>query len=152
MRPATRTAVGFQIAATAYLQLVEWVPMFPWNDLSRGNMQERLDVAMLVAGVMIAVWFAAEWLWLMCLGWAAYATWLVLQLDSWWRPYLFGGRTVGPNWYFAHTFKFLPQIGERPTPDANHFVLQLLLIAVLISGGVAIWQTATAARVARAGR
>ena len=120
--------------------------------MGRATRHTAALVAMLVVGAMIAVWFAAEWLWLMCLGWAAYATWLVLQLDSWWRPYLFGGRTVGPNWYFAHTFKFLPQIGERPTPDANHVVLQLLLIAVLISGGVAIWQTATAARVARAGR
>ena len=60
----------------------------------------------------------------MITGWLAYAVWLYLEVASWWRPYLFGGRSVGPNWYFAKTYKFLPQIDQRPTPDADHIVLQ----------------------------
>ncbi|MGD9720203.1 MAG: hypothetical protein AB7O59_07780 [Pirellulales bacterium] len=148
--PATWAAVASQLAATVYLQIVEWIDLFPWNNVAQGNQQELLDVVLLVAQLLIASWFVRQRLWLMCAGWLSYAIWLYLQFDSWWKPYLLGGRTVGPNWYFAHTYKFLPQIGDRPTPDANHVMLQLLLVAVLICGGLAIWQRATATRAAKA--
>jgi len=150
LNPGTKLAVACQLAATGYLQLVEWVELFPWNDLSRGNMQERLDVVLLAGQLLVAFWYLRAWLWPMVVGWLAYAAWLGLQIDSWWRPYLFAGRTVGPNWYFAHTLKFLPQIDERPTPDANHIVLQLLLVAVLVTGALAIRRAAAARRAAKA--
>ena len=141
MRRSTLVAVGIQILAAGYLQLVEWVSLFPWNDLSKGNAQEKLDIAILGGQALVAFWYVRQRVGLMIVGWLAYAVWLYLQIDSWWRPYLFGGRTVGPNWYFAKTYKFLPQIGERPTPDADHVLLQLLLLAVLVSAAVAIWRT-----------
>jgi hypothetical protein len=141
MRRSTVVAVGCQLVAAGYLQLVEWVDLFPWNDLSKGNGQEKLDIAILAAQVLIATWFVRQRLSLMMAGWMAYAVWLYLQIDSWWRPYLSGNRVVGPNWYFAKTYKFLPQIDARPTPDADHIVLQLLLVVVLITGGVAIWRS-----------
>ena len=142
-------AVVCQLLAAAYLQLVEWVDLFPWNDLSKGNQQEVLDVVLLGSQALVAFWFARRWLVLMVVGWAAYAYWLYLQIVSWWQPYLFGGRTVGPHWYFARTLKILPAIEGRPTPDANHMLLQLLLVAVLVSGAMAIWQTYAARRQAR---
>lgn len=146
MRKATTLAVLSQLIAAGYLQLVEWVDLFPWNDLSKGNQQEVLDVALLAGQGMVAFWFVRQRLILMCLGWLSYAFWMYLQIVSWWRPYLFGNRVVGPNWYFAKAYKFLPQIDQRPTPDADHVVLQLLLLAVLISGAIAIWRSAIAAR------
>ena len=146
MRRSTFAAVGFQVLAASYLQLVEWVDLFPWNDLSKGNAQEKLDIVILACQALVAFWYVRERIGLMMVGWLAYAVWLYLQIDSWWRPYLFGGRTVGPNWYFAKTYKFLPQIGERPTPDADHVVLQLLLVAVLVSAAIGIWSTASARR------
>lgn len=145
-----RVAVACQLLTAGYLQLVEWVSLYPWNDLSKGNMQEKMDFAILGVQLLIAFWFIRRNLWLMGLGWAAYAAWLLLQIESWWRPYLLGGRTVGPNWYFAHTYKFLPAIENRPTPDANHVVLQLLLVIVLVTGTFAIWKVATATRAAKA--
>jgi hypothetical protein len=143
------TAILSQLATAVYLQVVEWIHLFPWNDLSKGNMQERLDVALLAGQLLIAYWFLRQRLALMCLGWLGYAAWLYLQIDSWWEPYLLGGRSVGPTWYFARTFKFLPQIADRPTPDANHVVLQLLIVAVLVSGAMAIWHKASAVRAAK---
>ncbi|MBI3837989.1 MAG: hypothetical protein HY288_08655 [Planctomycetia bacterium] len=146
MRKSTVIAVTCQLLAAGYLQLVEWVDLFPWNDLSKGNAQEIMDFWLLGGQVLVAVWFAWQKPWLMCLGWTGYAVWFYLQIVSWWQPYLFGNRVVGPNWYFAKTYKFLPQIGQRPTPDAEHVVLQILLLAVLVSGAIAIWKTWTAAR------
>ena len=141
IRRSTKVALVCQLVAAGYLQLVEWVDLFPWNDLSKGNGQERLDVVLLAVQLLIAFWYYRQWLWFMCLGWTSYVVWLYLQWAGWWQPYLFGGRVVGPNWYFAKTYKFLPQIDQRPTPDADHIVLELFLVGVLVSGGVAIWWT-----------
>ncbi len=152
MRSANTIAIVSQLSAAGYLQLVEWVDLFPWNDLSKGNQQEVMDVALLAGQALIAFWFVRQRLLLMCLGWASYAFWMYLQIVSWWRPYLFGNRVVGPNWYFAKTYKFLPQIDQRPTPDADHVVLQILLLGVLVTGAIAIWRSASAARVAKAER
>jgi hypothetical protein len=149
MSKSTAVAVVAQILAAGYLQLVEWVDLLPWNDLSKGNQQEVMDIVLLVVQAAIAFCFARAWLWPMMVGWLAYAGWLYLQIVSWWKPYLFAGRTVGPNWYFAKTYKFLPQIDQRPTPDADHVVLQLLLVIVLITGAFAIWHVFNADRVAK---
>lgn len=138
MNRAAHWAVGCQLLSAAYLQVVEWVPLAPWNNLTHGNGQAGLDLALLVAQLLTALAYARGRLVSMVLGWLGYAVWLYLQWQSWWQPYLFGGRTVGPNWYFAHTWKVLPVWGDRPTPDANHMVLQLTLVAVLITSAWAI--------------
>jgi quinol-cytochrome oxidoreductase complex cytochrome b subunit len=137
-RLAVKFALAAQLLCVGYLQFIEWVPVFPWNDLSHGNGQETLDLALAVVqlAILLGFWFCNRIA--MGLGLAAYAVWMYLQLDSWWRPYLFGGRTVGPHWYFARTYKFLPTIDSRPTPDAAHVVLQLILCLVLITGVAAL--------------
>jgi hypothetical protein len=147
---AVRFAVGAQLLCAVYLQFIEWVPVFPWNDLSHGNGQERLDFVLAVCQLAVAVGF-----WLcrraaMGLGLAVYGSWMYLQIDSWWRPYVLGGRKVGPNWYFAKTYKFLPIIDSRPTPDAAHIVLQVLLLLVLVTGCLALWRVCTEKPTARA--
>jgi hypothetical protein len=143
--------VAFQLACAAYLQLIEWAPLFPWNDLRHGNKQETLDIVLLILQVGVAVSFALRRRWIMAAGLAGYAAWFVLQLESWWRPYLFGGRTVGPGWYFARTYKILPKIGDRPTPDAAHMLLQLFLVLVLLSGGWALWKAKSVKRIVEEG-
>jgi len=143
-RSAPSSAVSFAVAAqlfcAAYLQFIEWVPVFPWNDLSHGNGQELLDVALAVVQMAVAVGFWLRSRAVMGVGLASYGYWMYLQLDSWWRPYVFGGRQVGPNWYFARTYKFLPAIDSRPTPDAAHIVLQATLLLVLVTGCLALWR------------
>ena len=137
---AVKYAVAAQLLCAAYLQFIEWVPVFPWNDLSHGNGQEMLDVILIVVQLAVAVGFWLQSRVAMGLGLAAYSGWMYLQLDSWWRPYLFAGRQVGPHWYFARTYKFLPAIDGRPTPDAAHVVLQLTLVLVLVTGVMALYQ------------
>lgn len=143
---AVRGAVRAQVLCAFYLQFIEWVPVFPWNDLSRGNQQETLDGILAVLQLALAAGFASRRRWVMAPALAGYAAWLALQVYSWWKPYLLGGRTVGPNWYFAKTYKFLPVIDHRPTPDAAHVVLQVTLVLVLVTG-VAAWR-ATARKAA----
>jgi hypothetical protein len=137
---AVKFAVAAQLVCAAYLQFIEWVPVFPWNDLSHGNGQETLDLILAVVQLAIALGFWVSSRVAMGLGLAAYSGWMYLQIDSWWRPYLFGGRTVGPHWYFARTYKFLPMIDHRPTPDAAHVVLQVSLLLVSITGVAALYR------------
>jgi hypothetical protein len=146
---SVRFAVATQLLCLAYLQFIEWVPVFPWNDLSHGNAQEVLDIVLVTAQVGVAVAFAMRRRPAMAAGVAGYLAWFLLQLDSWWRPYLVGGRIVGPRWYFARTYKFLPQIGQRPTPDAAHIVLQILLLLVIIAG-VRAWRATRPAKASTA--
>src|SRR5580700_5549667 len=115
---AVKAAVAAQLVCAVHLQFIEWVPVFFWNDLAHGNGQERLDVILAVVQLAIAFGFWMSSRVAMGLGLSAYAGWMYLQIDSWWLPYLLGGRKVGPHWYFARTYKFLPQIDSRPTPDA----------------------------------
>jgi hypothetical protein len=136
---AVRRAVAAQLLCAGYLQFIEWVPVFPWNDLAHGNDQEVLDVILAVLQLAVAAGFALRRRWAMALGFVGYALWFALQLAGWWRPYLFGGRTVGPDWYFARTYKFLPVIDDRPTPDVAHVVLQISLLVVLITA-VGTWR------------
>ncbi|HEX4071140.1 MAG TPA: hypothetical protein VHX68_08220 [Planctomycetaceae bacterium] len=137
---AVKYAVAAQVLCAAYLQFIEWVPVLPWNDLSHGNGQETLDVILAVVQLAVALGFWFQSRVVMGLGLIAYSHWMYLQLDSWWRPYLFRGYKVGPHWYFARTYKFLPAIDSRPTPDAAHVVLQLTLVLVLVTGVAALYQ------------
>jgi len=125
----------------AYYQLIEWVDLFPWNDIRRGNGQATLDLV--VAGIMlvlILVTIRRVW-WAMGIASALYGLWLYLQIQSWWLPYLQG---ASPGWkrvygrFFGETVKFLPTVGDHLAPDACHIVLQLLIVSALVTTGLAV--------------
>ena len=126
-----RHAAVAQLTTVTYLELIEWVPMAPWNNLSRGNGQESLDIVIGVAGVSLAVATFARYRLAALAAIGAYGAWLLLQIQTWWRPYLFG---ADPQWarayarWFAHNLRVLPAIGDHPVPDASHTVLHLLLV------------------------
>ena len=131
----TVAALAAQAVLAAYLQIVEWVDLFPWNDLRGGNEQRPLDVAIGVAQVALIVGSALgpRWVFLVAVG--VYAVWLALQAQGWWKPYFRGASARGVTWYDAHfreTTKLLPRRRvDHPPPDANHLVLQLLIVATL---------------------
>lgn len=137
-----RAAFVFQAALLAYLEVVEWIDLYPWNDIRRGNGQEMLDIVLGV--VMVAALAATYFRWRPGLFGAAalYAVWLGLQVWTFWIPYVFGAsekwaRIHAAN--FAETIQWLPTYGDHLPPDANHFVLQIVLTAALITTGAAAW-------------
>ena len=124
-----------------YYQLIEWVDLFPWNDIRRGNGQATLDLV--VAGIMLGLILVTSrrvW-WAMGIAAALYGLWLYLQIQSWWLPYLQG---ASPGWkrvygrFFGETVKFLPTVGDHLAPDACHIVLQLLIVSALVTTGLAV--------------
>jgi hypothetical protein len=129
-----RWALISQIALFAYYQVIEWVSLFPWNDIRGGNGQETLDLV--VAGVMVGLIAVTAFRlrWATALAALLYGYWLWLQIDSWWVPYV---RGASPQWRrvyqanFGATIKFLPSANEHLAPDACHVVLQILISCAL---------------------
>ena len=135
-----RAAFVLQLLLLVYMQVIEWIDLFPWNDIRRGNGQEILDIAL--GGVMIAALAATYWRWRPGVWLAAlvYAVWLGLQIMTFWMPYALGASTRWAKIHeanFAHTIQWLPSHGNHLPPDASHFVLQLLLLITLVVTGMA---------------
>ena len=142
-RAAVRRAVAAQVALAVYLQVIEWVPLYPWNDISRGNGQETLDL--IIGAVCLALVVGAVRRSRVALGAAVVglSAWLALQIQSWWVPYVTGGsdawRRIYARW-FSRTWRFLPDWGDHPVPDAAHTVLHLLIVVALIASAMAWWR------------
>lgn len=135
-----RIAVFNQVMLLAYLEIVEWINLFPWNDIRGGNGQPVLDVVLGLVMIGLISVTVLRWRWGMILAVLLYSFWMVLQIISWWVPYV---RGASPGWqavyarFFAHTTQIFPARGDHLPPDACHTVLQLLLLATIASTLVA---------------
>jgi hypothetical protein len=146
VRGIVRASAASQLLLLVYLEVVEWVPLFPWNDIRRGNGQEGLDVALgiLMAAAIFAT--ARRWRFGMVGAVGLYTLWLGLQITTFWTAYIGG---ASPGWQriyaanFAATVQWLPRWGTHLPPDANHFVLQLVLLVAFVTTAVAtarVWR------------
>jgi hypothetical protein len=129
-------AVLAQIALLLYLETVEWVDLYPWNDIRSGNGQAGLDLFLGAALAFGAVATWRRWRLPMVVALAGISIWTILRIMTWWIPYF---RGASPAWqrvythnFAATTHLFAPQ-GIHLPPDANHLVLQVLLAAALVS-------------------
>ena len=152
--PRYRSALAWQIALATYMQLVSWLPLGRWNYqpcCPTGLEQLRLGTltagdaagvaAFLIPAALFAIGARRHWRWAMGLAVAAVTVWLVLQLATWWPPYLFGATERWAQVYeraFAHSTSILPRWGAHLPPDAMHLVLQLLLAGTVISGTISL--------------
>ena len=131
----SRVAALAVAALGIYLEIVEWVDLSPWNKFVDGsNGQEMLDVA-LGAGLALlalALWRGGRLAALAAT--AGLAAWAWLQIDTFWIPFFQG---ASPAWrrayekWFGDTVHWIPASGDRLPPDANHLVLQILIVAAL---------------------
>lgn len=137
----TAASALLQAAVGGYLIVHECVDLFPWNDVSRTTATEKLLACVFnVIPIGILAWgYAVRHQTLMNYGTGSYAVFLLLQLNQWWRPYLFGaGRRVRAEYQkrFSRTWKVLPAIQDHPVPDVQHLGLQVLTLLTLL----ATWQ------------
>ncbi|MEQ4306072.1 hypothetical protein ABNF97_32590 [Plantactinospora sp. B6F1] len=119
-----------------WLVLIDWVPMYPLNDLPGISAGDRAlaaaanyPVPLLIAG---AVALGRRWshlvavvLSLLCLGG---------HLASWWLPYLAGATPAQRaefQEYYADTLRFLPTAGHDVVIDLQHTVVGLLTLVML---------------------
>jgi hypothetical protein len=134
-----------QIVLAVYFEAMVWFPLGAWNDqpgkrliavVRSGEAPVAVFVftfVMLLPVLVFALAYWRRWSWLMWLGLAGYGTWAVLQIQSWWIPYIFGAdaRALSNAKFLERTTKVLPSFPNHPAPDGMHFVLDVLLFAVV---------------------
>ncbi len=144
MKGFFRTSLITQFLLALYLQIIEWVDLFPWNDVRHGNGQEVLDIALAVATAGAIIGTYKRWRPVMYSAIVLYSIWLALQVTTFWIAYATGASERWQRIYeanFGHTVQWLPRYENHLPPDASHFVLQLLLVAALVSTISFVWCT-----------
>lgn len=131
-----RISAVSQLVLLIYLQVVEWVDLYPWNDVRRGNGQEMLDIALGVVMTGTTIVTLLRWRPGIIFAALLYAVWLGLQIWTFWIPYAAGAserwaRVHAAN--FAETIQVFPMWENHLPPDANHFVLQVLIAWALVA-------------------
>ena len=145
LRESRHAAIAIAVLGV-YLQVVEWVDLGPWNTFVAGsNGQAQADIlfAILTVVLVAALWRGGR---VATLG-AVMATgaWAVLQIATWWIPYLQGASNAWQRTYarwFADNVQVLPGDATHLPPDANHLVLQILILAAFALSLVAARATA----------
>ena len=141
-----RASFVTQIILAAYFQAVVWFPLGSWNDqpgkrlialLSDGQAVAAMGFAltMLLPLLLYALALWRHWVWLMWIGLIGYGAWAVLQIQSWWIPWILGAdqRALNNQKFLQRTYKIFPSSAGHPAPDAMHFVLDLLLFLVVVT-------------------
>ena len=140
-----RASLVAQLVLALYFQAVVWFPLGAWNDQPGKRLIEVVlsgeapvaafgfAVVMLLPLWLFALAYWRRWFWLMWLGLFGYGAWAAMQVQSWWIPYFFGAdqRALHNQDVLGRTLKILPSFGGHPAPDAMHFVLDVLLFAVV---------------------
>lgn len=164
MKQAPACSVRLHALLAAYLWIVAAVPLGNWNRQRGQRLLPALldgggigadDLCMLafvaLPAVLFRVAFRRRSVWFAAVALAVDAVWLWMQVQSWWIPYIFGARF---QWQidYAHgpTTKVLPSFGSHVAPDGMHFAIQILLIAAMVAGGLAMRQFVSAKAAARA--
>jgi hypothetical protein len=156
-RPADgshRAACWWQVSLAVYMQAILWIPLGRWNyqpccrtgleQLRQGTLTfgDGLGAAVFVLPLLVFWWGTRQARrWALWLAIVSYAVWLGLQLWTWWPPYIRGASEQWSQVYaraFAQSTPILPRWGNHLPPDAAHFVLQVLLLAVVASGSLTL--------------
>ncbi len=136
-----KAALIFQSLLLIYFQICMWLPLGAWNHQWSFPVQHKFatSIAPIAIGLGTALLILATALqvrWLMWVGIAGHSLWFVSQAMTIWPPYLFGATAEYAAMYhrvWERTTSLLPNWGNHLAPDAMHVLIQVLLLAVLIS-------------------
>ncbi len=139
----TTAAVVAPLALLVYLLLLDFVDLFPWNDLSVVTVREQV-LGILINDLiilLIAAAFMQSRRVLQFLAVLASALFVLGHIVTWWIPYFFGTSSAAMQehaYLYGRTTTFLPPIQDHPRPNAAHVVVGVLALATLICTTMAI--------------
>ena len=143
-----KRSAWLHLLLTLYLWLISRIPLGNWNRQRDGTLLQALldgkgieagDLIMLVLVALPAVlfWMAYKRVrfWLAISALALDCVWLLMQIQSWWLPYILG---TEKRWQLAYakgpTTKLLPSFGSHVAPDGMHLMIDILLVAAIFTG------------------
>src|SRR5581483_12489205 len=143
-----RRGAWAHLLLSGYLWLIAWLPLGNWNrqrdenflpallegkGISAGDLGQLAFVAL--PAVLFGVAYRRRNIWFGTTALALDAFWLVMQIQSWWLPYIFG---TDVEWQLEYakgpTTKVLPSFGNHVAPDGMHLFISVLLVVALVTG------------------
>ena len=147
MKRLLKYSLFIQLILALYFQLIFWVRLGNLNAqpnftpvyklLIEGNLSiEDLGflILFIIPVLVFSIGYTKNKYWLMILSMIFYLVWLILQLTTWWVPYILG---ASDNWYevysrtFSNANKILPGWGRHLAPDTMHLIIQVLLLIII---------------------
>jgi hypothetical protein len=149
-----RASLVIQFLLAVYFQAILWFRLGAWNDQPGKRLLETAEdghagiaiafaLLFFLPFLLFAVAFWKHLLWLMWVGVVGYSIWAIMQIQSWWIPWIVGpnSRAQANQEALRRTYKFFPESLQHPAPDAMHFTLDMLLFAALITLFVGLLRT-----------
>ncbi len=138
-------AVILQVIMFFYFEVTTLINLFPWNDLSKYSYKERILEAT-VNGIIIIIGlalFVSKVKWLMVISASLWFAFLLMQLLTWWMPYLTGRHLKQfpkelYDTHFQETIKVLPPIKNHIIPDVQHNILQMITLATFVTSLITV--------------
>ncbi|MFC4532753.1 hypothetical protein [Sphaerisporangium dianthi] len=132
----TTIAIIVPLVWLAWLALTEWVPMFPLNDLSPGNIGRRLLAAAInyPFPLLIAAGVAVHQSWSLITATMLCFPVMAGHLGNWWLPYFGTASASQRETYqrdYARTLKILPVEGHDVVIDVQHMIVGALSLVML---------------------
>jgi len=135
-----QAAITAQVVLLAYFELCILIPLGRWNDQPGMSASSSGNLLMggAIAGAQLLLLIGTVWrlkplLWLGLIG---DTVWLLLHIYSLWLPYIFGASPQYASMYarvWGRTTKLLPNFGNHLAPDAMHALIDLCVVAVIVT-------------------
>jgi hypothetical protein len=127
----------------AYLAVIDFADLFPWNDIAAVPRRERAREAALNYPPLLiaAIGFALDNDLMRIVALVMVCAYTIGNALAWWVPYLIGASKHQREEYetsFGRTRKSLPSIGDHLVPDNEHLVVSILIWAMLVASTVTI--------------
>jgi hypothetical protein len=135
---APTIASAFAISLAVYLLVTDWIDLGPWNNVEDLPRRQKLLISVANYTPLLFIAFAVlqHSLVLVSLALVVAAIDLAMHVAYWWVPYLRGvSEEQGAEraLLFGGTTSFLPQIGNHPIPNAQHVIVGVLMVAMLVT-------------------
>lgn len=136
-------AIVVPVALAGYLAVLDFVDLFPLNDLSVVTTRERvLGVVVNELPLLLVAAAVASTRWALRAGAVVVsALFFIGHVAAWWIPYVLGASAAEVQEHavrYGRTLTFLPGIADHPTPNTAHVIVGILALATLLCTAMAV--------------
>jgi hypothetical protein len=121
-----------------YLVVTDWVNLAPWNNVEDLPIRQKLLISLANYTPLLFIVYACarQDRILISLALVIEVIDLLMHVAYWWIPYFRGATEQQKQEHsklFGGTTTFLPPIGDNPIPNAQHVVVGILMLAMVVS-------------------
>jgi hypothetical protein len=131
------TATLLAMTLAIYLALTDWVNLAPWNNVEDLPVRQKILISLANYTPLLFIAFACtqQNRIVIVLAVIIGIIDLIMHISYWWIPYLRGASEQQKQEHvklFGSTTTFLPGINDNPIPNAQHVVVGILMLSMVI--------------------